>query len=94
MGGLGEDSGVLQDTATTLFHGPPSLPTGPSFSELEGPGRRPGTASYLTLHLMTTTHQSLAEFLTNGRSLTVGCLWAGPTAAPTNGATGPLTVAY
>ena len=37
--------------------------------------------------------QPLAECHTNGRSLTVGCLWAGPTAAPTSDWAGPLKVA-
>ena len=37
--------------------------------------------------------QPLAECLTNGRSLTVGSLWAGPTAAPTSDWAGPLKVA-
>ena len=37
--------------------------------------------------------QPLAECLTNGRSLTVGSLWAGPTAVPTSDWAGPLKVA-
>ena len=55
VGGLGEGSGVLQDTAPRLFPGhatpTPSSPAGPR----RAPGRRSGSAPYFTLHLRTTT---------------------------------------
>ena len=54
VGCLGEGSGALQDTAPSLFPGPPSSRAGPKPGELEGTGRKPGSTSYLTLHLRTT----------------------------------------
>ena len=46
---------IWQDTVPAWSLGPPSSPAGPSLGELEDPRRRPGSTSYLTLHLMTTT---------------------------------------
>ena len=50
-----------------------------------GEGRE--STSYLIFHLTTTTlpDWSWLNEPTNGHSLTVGCLWAGPTAVLTNG---------
>ena len=54
VGCLGKGSGALQDTAPSLFPGPLSSCFGPRPGELEGTGRKPGSTSYLTLHLRTT----------------------------------------
>ena len=58
-----------------LSSSPASLRRG----ELEGPGRRPGSPSYLSLRLTTITP-----------SLTVACLGEGPTAVLTSGWAAPL----
>ena len=56
-------------------------------TDLRAPGRRPGSGPYLTLHLTTGHHypDHCRDHLINGPSLTAGCLWAWPTAAPANG---------
>ena len=52
--GHGEGSGALQDTAPSLFPGPPSSPAQGRVS-WRAPGRRPGSASHRTLLWRTTT---------------------------------------
>ena len=82
--GLHQWAGALQDTAL----GPPAhlLPQGQG-TDRRAPGRRPGSGPYLTLHLTTGYHypDRGRDRLINGPSLTAGCLWAWPTAAPANG---------
>ena len=82
--GLHQWAGALQDTAL----GPPAhlLPQGQG-TDRRAPGRRPGSGPYLTLHLTTGHHypDRGRDRLINGPSLTAGCLWAWPTAAPANG---------
>ena len=54
--GHSEGFGALHDTVPSLLSGPPpSSPAGPRWGELEGFQEKPGFASYLTLHLTTTT---------------------------------------
>ena len=55
VGGLGEGSKALQDTAPSLFTGHPSSPTGLGPDELEGLGDKAGICLNLTLHLTTIT---------------------------------------
>ena len=69
---------------------PPTHPLAQGQVSWWAPGRRPGSISYLTLHLRTTRLMTL-EWATNSCSLAVACLGEGPTAAPTNGCAGPLT---
>ena len=52
----------------------PSSPISPGTVSWKVLGRRPGLASYLTLHLTTTTLPPLAEWPTNSHSLPVGFL--------------------
>lgn len=94
-GGFGEDSGALQDAG----HSPQPAPC-PSVHLLAW-GRvnwkSPKEKARILLlphspHPRTTT--PVTKSLTNGRSLTVGCLWAGPTLASTNGWAGPLPVSH
>ena len=84
--GLGEGSGTLQETAPSLFPGPPSSPTGQvSWWVLE---RRPGFPSYLTLHLRTTAGKTTDCWLkARNRCFLDGCLLgvSGPLWQPTNG---------
>ena len=82
-----------------LEHAVPSLlPETPVHLLAQGPGswgpqgRKSGSASYLTLCLRTTIPPTNGT--TNGRSLTVGCLWEGPTMAVISGWRGPLMVAH
>ena len=74
----------------TFSLGPPTHPLAQAQVSWWAPGRRPGSTSYLTLHLRTTTLMTL-NGPTNTCSLTVVCLGEGPTAAPPNGCVGPLT---
>ena len=94
VGGPGQGSGALQNTAPSLFPGPPRSSSSPRLGELEcpPPRQRLESASYLTLHLTPPLPQLLAESPTNGSSPTVGCLWERPTVVSTNGRTGPLRV--
>ena len=55
VGSLGEGLGALQDIAPSLFPGPPAHPLAQGQVSWKAPGRRLGSASYLTFHLMTTT---------------------------------------
>ena len=89
-----EGSGALPETASSLFPGPPSSLTGPRPGELEG--CRGGQDSPLT-SLYTRWppfHRRLAEWPTDGCSLTVGCLWEGSTVVSTNGWAGQPTVTH
>ena len=86
VGGLGKGSGALQDTAPSLFPGPPNSVTGSRLGELEGPVRRLGSASYLTLP--PPDDHCTADCWLNGptrSSLTVARLGEGPTAMQTKG---------
>ena len=62
VGGPGKGSETLQDTAPSLFRGPPSSPIGlRPRNRLEGPSRMPGCSSYIPLHLTTIFPLLLAE---------------------------------
>ena len=84
--GLGEGPGTLQETAPSLFPGPPSSPTGQvSWWVLE---RRPGFPSYLTLHLRTAAGKTTDFWLkARNRCFLDGCLLgaSGPLWQPTKG---------
>ena len=60
---LGEGSGALQDTAPSLFSGPPSLPAGVRAGGLEVP--REKARIPLLPHCLTEDHHSL-DLLLNG----------------------------
>ena len=90
VGVLGEGSGALQDTAPSLFSGPPDYLLAWGQVAWRSPESRPGFPYYLTVWLRTTTPWT---FYWMG-SLTVGCLWKGPSVALTKGWTGPLIVPW
>ena len=76
VGGPGEGSGALQDTAPRLFPGAPQLthsgPSDPGQGELEGPGEEAGIC--LLPHSPHDSHHSTNCWMnppTKGRSLTV-----------------------
>ena len=71
-GGLGEGSGVLQDTVPSLVPGPPAHLLTQGQVSGRASGRRLESAPYLTLHLTTTT--PLLSDSSHCHSLTVGCL--------------------
>lgn len=95
VGGFGEGSGALQDRALSLFPGPLSSLPGPRRGKLEGEkaGIRLLPHSPPDDHHSTDHHSTYTDWMYSlSRSLTAGCLWAGPTAAPTNGWARPLMV--
>ena len=63
VGVLGEGSGALQDTAPSLFSGPPKLPAGSRAGGLEVPGEQARIP--LLPHCLTENHHSL-DLLLNG----------------------------
>ena len=82
--GLGEGSDKpcrTQSQACSL--GPPSPPLAQGWVSWRALGRRPESASYLTLHLMTNT-QLLSES-SHSLLLIDGCQWARPAEALTSG---------
>ena len=76
----------------SLFPGPPNSPASPRPGELEGPGEKARIC--LSSHFPPEDHHSttLAQCPSNNSSLTVACLGAGPTEAPTNDRMCPLMV--
>ena len=77
----------------SLFPGPLAHPLAQGWGSWRASRRRLGSASHLILCLTTTTPQTISwKALTNGCSLTVGCLGVEPTEVPTNGWIGPLAV--
>ena len=75
VGGCGESSGALQDTAPSLFSGPPRSQAGPRQCELEGPEEKARIC--LLPHSPPDDHHGWLNGTTNGRWLTDGCLWEG-----------------
>ena len=55
VGSISEGPRALQDTAPSLFPGPPAHLLAQGQMSWKAPGRRLGSPSYLTFHLMTTT---------------------------------------
>ena len=80
VGGRGEGSKALQDTPS-LFSGHPSSPTGLRPDELEGLGEKAGICLLTSLSTSQPSLNCCLNPLTNCPFLTVGCLWAAPTAA-------------
>ena len=57
--GLSEGAGPLQDTVRSLFPGPPVHPLAQGWVSWRASGRRPESASNLSLRLMTATPLTL-----------------------------------
>ena len=74
LGGCGESSGALQDTAPSLFSGPPSSQAGLRQGEPEGPEEKAGIC--LLPQSPPDDHHRWLNGTTNW--LIDGCLWEGP----------------